>query len=194
MVTCAQPHPPGRSCPGCFLTYSTFLATWHSSHPWPVSVQVPYKYDLSLFCPMNAVAYDHPGGRERESGQARRCGAPCCPCVTRRNAQALICLNSCAAFDMMLLEALRAWLYASVPPSGFTRQRTHPSNPLHFTSLTTRAVHSLLLLRLPNFRSHPTPPQTPPSSRCSRCRPPHQVRAEPLCGPPHPARASCLHS
>lgn len=52
-----------------------------------VPLQVPYKYDLSLFCPMNAVAYDHPGGGKavtlsnnrwgkgaRQAGQVSLCG------------------------------------------------------------------------------------------------------------------------
>jgi homogentisate 1,2-dioxygenase len=26
-----------------------------------VTTQVPYKYDLSRFCPVNAVSFDHPG-------------------------------------------------------------------------------------------------------------------------------------
>lgn len=38
-------------------TFSPFnVVAWHGNY-------VPYKYDLARFCPVNAVAFDHPGER-----------------------------------------------------------------------------------------------------------------------------------
>ncbi len=36
-------------------TFSPFnVVAWHGNY-------LPYKYDLARFCPVNAVAFDHPG-------------------------------------------------------------------------------------------------------------------------------------
>jgi hypothetical protein len=38
----------------CVQSFSPFnVVAWHGNY-------APYKYDLARFCPMNAVAYDHP--------------------------------------------------------------------------------------------------------------------------------------
>lgn len=41
----------------CFVLLQSFspfnVVAWHGNY-------VPYKYDLSRFCPMNAVSFDHP--------------------------------------------------------------------------------------------------------------------------------------
>jgi homogentisate 1,2-dioxygenase len=38
----------------CGQSFSPFnVVAWHGNY-------APYKYDLARFCPMNAVAYDHP--------------------------------------------------------------------------------------------------------------------------------------
>ena len=41
-------------CCWCLQTFSPFnVVAWHGNY-------VPFKYDLSKFCPVNSVSFDHP--------------------------------------------------------------------------------------------------------------------------------------